>query len=229
VTSPDDESPPVGTGPRLTSPAEFAAVLKVTEDDVRGWIAEGKLPCELGPDGEPLLEIIDEAHEEHDGAAMGFVMYSTGALGSDEIGARRRERQLESYAYDGPIDADSLVAALAQRMNAVVPDSVVEAADRGMVYGVDVPRWLAGSEDRTPDELVAGIAAQMMENASERLADDTAEPWPARAGDFDGGFPPVGTEVRDGVVRMWWGPSDAPVLELEPLPVGEVLKGFKGS
>jgi hypothetical protein len=109
VTSPDDMNPPIGTGPRLVGPAEFAAVLDVTEDDVRRWIAEGKLPWEPGPDGEPLLQIIDEAHEEHDGAAMGFVMYSTGSLGSDEIGTRRRERELESYAYDGPIDADALV------------------------------------------------------------------------------------------------------------------------
>ncbi len=229
MTSPDDENPPIGTGPRLLSPAEFAAVLKVTEDDVRGWIAEGKLPSETGPDGELLLEIIDEAHEEHDGAAMGFVMYSTGALEGDEIGARRRDRQLESYAYDGPIDADALVAALGRRMAAVVPDASVEAPYRGIVYGVDVPWWLDGSEDRAPEELIAAISAQVMENASERLADDTAEPWPARAGDFEGGFPPVGTELRDGVLRMWWGSSDAPVLELEPLSVGEVLKGLEAS
>ena len=171
MTSPDDENPPLGTGPRLLSPAEFAAVLKVTEDDVRGWIAEGKLPSETGPDGEPLLEIIDEAHEEDDGAAMGFVMYSTGALEGDEIAARRRDRQLESYAYDGPIDADALVAALAQRMAAVVPDASVEAPYRGIVYGVDVPCWLDGSEDPAPELLIAAITARMMENASERLAD----------------------------------------------------------
>jgi hypothetical protein len=40
VTSPDDATPPIGTGPRLVSPAEFAAVLNVTEEDVRGWLAE---------------------------------------------------------------------------------------------------------------------------------------------------------------------------------------------
>jgi hypothetical protein len=225
VTSPDDDDPLIGTGPRLVSVAEFAAVLNVTEEDVRGWIAEGKLPSEPGPDGEPLLEIIDEDHEEHDGAAMGFVMYSTGALGSDEIGARRRERQLESYAYDGPIDADSLVAALAQRLNAVVPDPADAAAQYGIVFGVDVADLLAGSEDGAPGELIASIAARVMENASDSVADDTAEPWPARAGQFEGGFAPVATEVRDAVVRMWWGSSDAPVLELEPLVVAEVLKG----
>ena len=229
MTSPDDHDPLIGTGPRLVSPAEFAAVLNVTEDDVRGWIAEGKLPSEPGPDGEPLLSIIDEAHEEDDGAAMGFVMYSTGSLGGDEIGARRRDRQLESYTYDGPIDADALVAALARRLAAVVPDAAVEAPYRGIVYGVDVAWWLSGSEDRSPEELVAAVAAQVMENTSERVADETAEPWPARAGDFESGFAPVGTEVRDRVVRMWWGNAEAPVLELEPLVLAEVVSGFKAS
>jgi hypothetical protein len=229
VTSPDDANPPIGTGPRLVSPAEFAAVLKVTEDDVRGWIAEGKLPAEPGPDGEPLLSIIDEAYEEHDGGAMGFVMYSADALGSDEIGTRRREREREGYAYDGPIDADALVAALARRLADVVPDAAIEAPYRGMVYGVDVAWWLSGSEDRSPEELVAAIAAQVMENTSERVADETAEPWPARAGQFEGGFAPVGTEVRDRVVRMWWGNAEAPVLELEPLLLAEVVSGFTAS
>jgi hypothetical protein len=229
VTAPDDEPQPIGTGPRLVSLAEFAAVLKVTEEDVRGWIAEGKLPSEPGPDGEPLLEIIDEAHDEDGGVAMGFVMYSTGDLTGEEIGGRRRERHAESYAHDGPIDADALVAALARRMAAVVPDPAREAPHWGVVYGVDVPSCLEGSEDQAPEELVAGMAARMMENASERVADETTEPWPARAGDFEGGFPPVGVEVVDGVVRMWWGAFDAPVLELEPLVVEEVLKGFEAS
>ena len=32
-----------------------------------------------------------------------------------------------------------------------------------------------------------------------------------------------------GRSRMWWGAGDEAVLELEPLAVGEVLKGFKAS
>ena len=225
MTSPDDATPPIGTGPRLVSVAEFAAVLSITEDDVRGWIAEGKLPSEPGPDGEPLLEIIDEAHHEHDGAAMGFVMYSVGALGSEEIGTRRRERQLEIYSSDGPIDADALVAALARRMAAVVPDPAWAAPKYGIVFGVDVADWLADSEDRAPEALIAAMAARMMENASDQVCEDTTEPWPARAGPFDGGFAPVGTDVVDGVVRMWWGSREAPILELEPLVIEAVLKG----
>ena len=172
MNSPDDEEPLIGTGPRLVSPTEYATLLSVSEDDVRGWIAEGKLPTEPGPDGEPWLRIIDEAHEEDDGVAVGFVMYSTGSLRSDEIGVRRRDRELESYSYDGPIDADALVAALARRLADVVPDAAVEAPYRGMVYGVDVAQWLSGSEDGSTEELVAAIAAQVMENS--RSA------WPTR-------------------------------------------------
>jgi hypothetical protein len=136
---------------------------------------------------------------------------------------------MESFAYDGPIDPDALLAALSRRMAAVVPDPAGAAPYRGTVYGVNVAWCLAGTEDRAPEELVAGIAAQVMENASERLSEDTTAPWPARAGQFPGGFPPVGTEVVDGVVRMWWGNADVPVLSLEPLLVEEVLKGFKAS
>jgi DNA-binding transcriptional regulator YiaG len=37
------------TESRWLSAAEFAAVLQVSEEDVRGWIAEGRLPSELEP------------------------------------------------------------------------------------------------------------------------------------------------------------------------------------
>src|SRR6202000_3487267 len=130
---------------------------------------------------------------------------------------------------DGPIDADALIEALARRLAAVVPDPAHATPHRGVVCGVDVPWLLECSEARAPEELVAAMAAQMMQNASERVSDDTTEPWPARAGQFEGGFPPVGVAVTDGVVRMWWGAGDDPVLELEPLVVGEVLKEFRAS
>ena len=231
----DEQMPLAGSGPRLVSPAEFAAVLRVTEDDVREWIGQGKLPFEPGPDGEPLLRITEEGGADEgpsDAAAAisaSLVFYSTGELTREKLDGRRRERQVESYDYDGPIDLGALVAALSRRMAAVVPDGSEEAPHQGVVYGVDVPAALAGGEDRGVEELVAGIAERVMESASERVADDTAEPWPARAGQFEGGFPPVGTEVRDGAVWMWWGLRESPVLELEPLLIEEVLTGFTAS
>ena len=63
-----------------------------------------------------------------------------------------------------------------------------------------------------------------MATTSDHLADDTTEPWPARAGQFEGGFAaPIGTEIAEGRLRMWWGDAAAPILELEPLPLEQVL------
>jgi hypothetical protein len=211
----------------LATPSEFAAVLQVTEQDVLDWIAEGVLPSEPGPDGEPRLRIIDEGHEDRGATQSGFFMYSTGSLTEQEIKTRRRRRELESYGYDdsdGRIDIDALVAALGRRLTAVVPDPAKAEPCLGKVYGTDVAGWVAGSADEPPEALIPAIAARVMETTSEHLADDTTEPWPARGGQFPGGFAPIGAEIADGVLRMWWGEAAAPILELEPLPLAEVLR-----
>jgi hypothetical protein len=218
-----DDTPLRGTGPRLITATEFAAVLKVTEQDVLDWIAEGRLPSEPGADGAPRLRIIDEAHEDGGATRAGFVMYSSGSLTREEIRTRRRERELESYGYDGPIDVDALTEALALRLAAVVPDPRDATADMGMLYGTDVALCVAAGEADAPEELVRSTVERVMASTSDHLADDTTEPWPARAGQFDGGFAPIGTEIAEGRLRMWWGDAAAPILELEPLPLEQVL------
>lgn len=227
-----DETPLGERAPRLIAPSEFAAMLEVTEQDVLDWIAEGRLPSEPGPGGEPRLRITAESHGDPGPAAgsaitSGVIFYSRGSLTREEIQARRRQRELESYGYDdydGPIDIDALVAALGRRLAAVVPDPAQAAPHLGRVYGTDVAGWVARSEAEPPEELIAAIAARVMETTSEDLADDTAEPWPARGGQFPGGFAPIGTEIAGGRLRMWWGEAGAPILELVPLPLAEVLR-----
>ena len=127
----DDDTPLRGTGPRLITPAEFAAVLKVTEQDVLDWIAEGRLPSEPGSDGAPCVRIIDEAHEDRGATRASSVMYSSGSLTREEIRTRRRERERESYGYDGPIDVNALTEALASRLAAVLPRSARRDRGRG--------------------------------------------------------------------------------------------------
>src|SRR5262249_43616547 len=124
----------------------------------------------------------------------------------------------------GPIDGDALLSALARRLAAVVPDPARARGDQGRLFGVDVPMCLAYSENQAPEALIASIAESVLEHVSDRLADDTTEPWPARGGQFPGGFAPIGTTIEDGVLRMWWGDAGAPILELEPLPLAEVLR-----
>ena len=126
--------------------------------------------------------------------------------------------------YDGPINIEALVAALSRRLAAVVPDPADAEPYLGYVYGTDVAGWVAGSDAEPPEVLIPSIAARVMETTSEHLADETAEPWPARGGQFPGGFAPIGAEIADGVMRMWWGEAGAPILELEPLPLAEVLR-----
>jgi hypothetical protein len=232
VSGSDDETwlPGTGAGQRRVTAAEFAAILHVTEQDVLDWIAEGKLPSEPGPDGEPRMDVMEEHFgSSEDGAAItgGFFYYSAGSVTGEEIAARRRVRQLESYGYDdyaGPIDIEALVVALSRRLAAVVPDPALAEPYLGKVYGTDVAAWVAGSADQPPEALIPVIAARVMETTSEDLADDTTEPWPARGGQFPGGFAPIGAEIADGVMRMYWGEAGAPILELEPLPLAEVLR-----
>jgi hypothetical protein len=181
-----DDTPQTRPAGRLVEPAEFAAHLQVAEDDILEWIAEGRLPTEPGPDGRPRLRILREEHGERGTLIHGFFMYATGSLTQAELTERRRQRELESFSYDGPIDIDTLTEAIARRLAAVVPDPERARPWHGIVFGTDIPLSVSYDPTRPVQDVMRGVA--------------------------------------DGVLRMWWGEAHSPILELEPLPVAEVLR-----
>lgn len=99
---------------RLITAAEFATMLRVTEDDVLEWMLAGHIPYVEGPEGEPRVRIAEE-HTVNGPISSGLTIYSI----SDDSTfraelARRREHELGTLDW-GDVDVEALADALAIR------------------------------------------------------------------------------------------------------------------
>jgi hypothetical protein len=79
-------------------------------------------------------------------------------------------------------------------------------------------------EGDDPLEVVRSAAEDALATAQDYVSEGTTEPWPAIAGQFPGGFPAPGAQITDGQLRMFYGNSDAPVLELTSIPLSDILE-----
>ncbi|MGE0842991.1 hypothetical protein [Pseudonocardia sp.] len=114
-----------------------------------------------------------------------------------------------------------LASALAARLDDVVPAGLHVRADgarvvvrRGdaVIGGSAAPRLLDGDPGA---RLVATAAYATITVVQEVVAHSLASPWPARTGDR-----PVPQARLDGrLLRAWYGPTERPVLALDPVPV----------
>jgi hypothetical protein len=225
--------PITGTGPRLITAAEAAALLCVSEDAVNDWIARELISHATLPNGEHRIRLLDEKHEVGPSRRSSFValdLYSgiddeSAKQLAEEMKIRRRERQLEGLVWT-QIDARRLTAMLAERLIAVVPDGVDVRVDDRMVWvagsGVDVERSVADDE-QSLEQRIIDTAEHMLDTASDAISEVIGEPWPARAGQFPGGFPPYEAAIVNGQLVMSYGKPDDPILTLSPIPLADVL------
>jgi hypothetical protein len=226
--------PPRGTGPRLISVAEAALILRVSERDVLELMLAGWLEHVTLPGGERRVRLLDEDHDQSGATASGFAVLPFVVPGDADADAeafgaellrRRRDHELAGLEYGG-VDVDALIGALAQRLAAVAPEGGEVVVERRMIWadgaGIDIPATVAETAGSDEDR-VRAAAKNLLDVASEAFAELTAEPWPAPAGAYAGGFAPSGTAIDDGSLRMWWGDPGAPIVELEPIALADVI------
>jgi hypothetical protein len=227
-----------GTGRRLISVVEAADILRVTEDALRDWIATDRISYVTLPDGEHRLDLIDEWHSHSGAVEQGITMIKTGIRNADEASRKefrvelaRRQREKQLIGLDGgEIDVDALTAALAERLAAVVPSQLHVTAESGMIgihndegHGVRIDVAAIANDDGTSlQERVCRAARHALGAPQDWIADETSEPWPARAGVVPGGFPAANAEIADEHIRLYYGDSDAPILELAPIRLRDV-------
>ena len=228
---------------RLVTPAEMARLMVVDQAHVFRWIETGDLDVQRGEDGD-LWVRIDE-HRQMTESATGagsiearFTSYpglrDPQLLANARAERRERERDAEIAATAATgVDIDALTAGLAHRLAAVAPALVQITTERGLVDVQDV-RGGGGALDialvvatfkgdtRSPTERVVNAGQRLLETAQEEIAQVVAEPWPLR-GPAPLPLPHAELSPDGATVRLFYGTTADPVLELAPLPVARTL------
>ena len=208
-------------------------MLRVSEQAINDWIARDLIAYQTLPNGEHRIRLLDEQHETGPGRRSSFVALdlhsgvdqAAGELFAEELRARRRELELEGLAWS-EVDVSRLTALLGERLAAVVPADVEVRVDQLRVWvagaGVDVGELVADGKEPVQDRIVLA-AERLLEVASEAISEITADPWPATAREFPGGFPPYEAVISDRQLLMSYGDSADPLLTLTPIQLDDVL------
>lgn len=210
---------------RMITVAEFASMLRVTEDDVFEWMIAGHVPYVDGPEGEPQVRIAEE-HAVGGPISSGFNTYS---MSRDpafraELARRRRDHQLASLDW-GDVDVEALADGLATRLGAVVPPPVRVVADRATVFlrdadghgiRIDIAFHASFPDGGSGADRVRCAAAAALERAQDELTMANTEPWPLR-GRGELPTPHADLTPSGDTVRLFYGGPTGPVLELAPL------------
>jgi hypothetical protein len=124
----------------------------------------------------------------------------------------------------------ALVEALVDRLRPYVPDGVEVKAEAGgvAIFKPDSPHaWSVVTtpdilddpeDDRSAREKLEVAAYSVLNHFQDFIAEEVAEPWPGMGSQMPQPEVDVGTEE----IRLWFGPSDSPVLELEPIPLEDL-------
>jgi hypothetical protein len=116
-------------------------------------------------------------------------------------------------------------------LRAVVPSAVRVGAERATVFlcdadghgiGIDIAFHASFPEGGSGADHVRAAAASTLEAAQDELTVVTTEPWPLR-GRGELPTPHAHFTAAGDTVRLFYGDPAAPVLELEPLPVVDIL------
>ena len=122
-----------------------------------------------------------------------------------------------------------LVTELVDRLREVVPEGIAVAASTsgsGVEISATAPPFVGGATCYVEDVVeqphgsfeqnVDAAAWNVLSTLQDMIAEDTTEPWP------DTGRNPLPrpeTAVESGVLRLWYGDRDEPVLTLRPIPL----------
>lgn len=119
----------------------------------------------------------------------------------------------------------SLAEALVNRLRPHAPDGIVVDVEAGgvAIFKPDKPdAWSVVTtgdilddpeDDRSVREKLEVAAYSVLNEFQDFIAEELAEPWPATGPEM----PQPNVEVGTDEIRMWFGSSEAPVLELEPV------------
>lgn len=235
-----DEPPIRGGGPRLVSVEEAARILQVAEGDVWQWIAAGKIHSVTVSGGERRLQLLRETHEGSGPNRGGFISLQLHDADIDEPTAREFQREpagARRAAHlarlpETEIDADPLATALARSLAGVAPARLSVVAEGGIVWirneeghgaGSDIA-LLVSDDGLSPHEQARRAAERTLGVAQEIIAEETTDPWPARAGQLPGGFPCPHAEIVGESIRLYYGDPSTPILALPAIPLNAVRR-----
>lgn len=136
------------------------------------------------------------------------------------------------------VDVDRYIAALAERLSAIVPAGFhVDAADGMLRYSSGAGRlpgqlgdYRAGTSGtharanfgvygQTGEENIIGLAVQALDELQDYVSEATHEPWPGLTRQ-----PRPHAQIADSMLHLWYGDGGTVVLACEPIP----LAGFTG-
>jgi hypothetical protein len=140
------------------------------------------------------------------------------------------------------VDADRLIAVLADRMSAIVPAGFgVDAADGMLRYSFGEGRLpgqlgdhragTSGTHARanfgvygdTDEDNITGLAVQALDELQDYVSEATHEPWPGTIRQ-----PRPHARVRDRALHLWYGDADRVVLACEPIPLAAITRDSSG-
>jgi len=123
------------------------------------------------------------------------------------------------------MEADDLTRLLAERLTKIAPPGFRAVAEGAMLFyasrlgsaATDIGGIFDALEDEPLAERVCSACQTALDGFQDVVDEITTEPWPGTGGQV----PPAYAEVRGSRVHMWYGSADLPVLECEPLELGE--------
>lgn len=131
------------------------------------------------------------------------------------------------------VDVDRFIAALAERLSAIVPAGFhVDAADGMLRYSSDEGRFpgqlgdyhagTSGTHARanfgvygeTDEENIIGLAVQALDELQDYVSEATREPWPGATRQ-----PRPHGQIVDSMLQLWYGDDGTVVLACQPIPL----------
>jgi hypothetical protein len=128
------------------------------------------------------------------------------------------------------LSPERFAAAVAERLNAVVPRGLSVRAEGTTVSLYDPSRWPASSaaeiltdHDRSIVERAETAARSILNATQDVVMESTKEQWPSPIGAANAPYPDA--RVAGEQLQMWFGEAAAPALRLKPVDLRELANG----
>jgi hypothetical protein len=234
-----DDPPIFAGGPRLISVEEAARILQVAERDVWGWIAAGKIYSITLPGGGRRLRLLRETHKGSGPNQGGFISLQLHDADIDELTADEFQRELaraRRAAQRARLLETSIPTRWQQRSHghsgAWRPRSFASSRSLGWSGSRTRTATVPGATSRFWSAIVGyrqtskpvGQRSARSKWRREMIAEQTTDPWPARAGHLPGGFPCPQAEIIGRLIRLYYGEASTPILALTAISLDEVRR-----